>query len=352
MFLSVLVLSGCGASVKAPAPVTVYGTSQGPGSAGVHNVAKGETLWTISQRYNIVMRDIVLENNLAAPFRLNAGQRLILPAPRQYTVKPNDSVSSVARLFDVSASEIVRLNDLQAPYSLSAGQSLRLPSPVLPAAKPVQIASVVQDSVTSTVPTPQEKPAVVSRNNNQAIDSVVDGVLSDLRHADESSAVYQEDVARADIVLPPKKPAVPASAKPAPKVKKSVSTPKRASSKFLKPVNGKVISSYGAKTGGLHNDGINIAASRGSSVKAAENGVVVYAGNGLKGSGNLILLRHEDRWMTAYAHLQDIKVANGAVVKRGQAIGSVGSSGAVQEPQLHFEVRRGTKALNPKPYLE
>lgn len=316
--ISVLGLSACFGSQNS-APLTVYGTSQGPGSAGVHNVAPGDTLWTISQRYNIVMRDIVYENRILPPYRLNAGQRLLLPAPREYRVRMGDSVSSVARLFDVSASEIVRINDLQAPYRLRAGQVLRLPSPVLPRDKP---ASSPQESVArEVIPVPDEKPTIQS-----------------------------ESVVTADNQTP--KPARKPEISQKPKVKKKVATPKRASSKFLKPVDGKVISGYGPKKGGLHNDGINIAAARGSPVKAADNGVIVYAGNGLKGSGNLVLVRHENRWMTAYGHLDSIKVANGALVQRGQAIGTVGSTGAVQSPQLHFEVRRGTKALNPKPYLE
>ena len=129
-------------------------------------------------------------------------------------------------------------------------------------------------------------------------------------------------------------------------------TPARSSSKFLSPVKGEIISSYGPKKGGLHNDGVNIRAARGSAVKAAENGVVVYAGNELKGSGNLILVRHADRWMTAYAHLDGVSVKRGDVLKRGQVIGTVGSTGSVDSPQLHFEVRRGTEALNPKLYID
>ena len=129
-------------------------------------------------------------------------------------------------------------------------------------------------------------------------------------------------------------------------------TPARSSSKFMKPVEGALISSYGPKKGGLHNDGINIRAPKGAAVRAAENGVVVYAGDEIKGSGNLILVRHSDRWMTAYAHLDKINVARGAVIKRGQSIGAVGSTGSVDSPQLHFEVRRGTQAINPKIYLD
>ena len=87
-------------------------------------------------------------------------------------------------------------------------------------------------------------------------------------------------------------------------------------------------------------------------LKAADNGVVVYAGSELKGSGNLILVRHDNRWMTAYAHLDKINIKRGDVIKRGQSIGTVGSTGSVDKPQLHFEVRRGTEAINPERYLE
>lgn len=117
------------------------------------------------------------------------------------------------------------------------------------------------------------------------------------------------------------------------------------------PVRGRVISGYGPKPGGLHNDGINIAAARGSAVRAAENGVVVYAGNELRGYGNLLLVRHADGWMTAYAHNDTLRVGRGDKVAKGQVIATVGSSGNVAEPQLHFEIRRGSQAVDPMPLL-
>jgi murein DD-endopeptidase MepM/ murein hydrolase activator NlpD len=128
-------------------------------------------------------------------------------------------------------------------------------------------------------------------------------------------------------------------------------TPARAGDRFGWPVGGRIISSYGDKPGGLHNDGINISAARGTPVRAAENGVVVYADDQLKGYGNLVLVRHADRWMTAYAHMDTITVKRGQVVKKGQKIGSVGTTGGVSVPQLHFEVRHGTEALNPVAFL-
>jgi murein DD-endopeptidase MepM/ murein hydrolase activator NlpD len=117
-------------------------------------------------------------------------------------------------------------------------------------------------------------------------------------------------------------------------------------------VRGKILSNYGAKTNGLFNDGINISASRGASVVAAENGVVAYAGNEVKGMGNLIIMQHDGGWMTVYAHMDSMNVRRGAKGRVGQKIGTVGETGKVDSPQLHFEIRKGTKAYNPSTYLK
>jgi murein DD-endopeptidase MepM/ murein hydrolase activator NlpD len=108
-----------------------------------------------------------------------------------------------------------------------------------------------------------------------------------------------------------------------------------------------VVQDFGPQGSGRHNDGINILAPRGVAVHAAENGVVVYAGSQLQGFGNLLLVKHSDGWLTAYAHTQSILVAKGDTVERGQPIARVGSSGNVASPQLHFEVRKGKRAIDP-----
>lgn len=117
------------------------------------------------------------------------------------------------------------------------------------------------------------------------------------------------------------------------------------------PVRGPILSSFGPKEIGYHNDGINIAAKSGSYVRAAESGVVVHAGRKIKGFGRLILIRHSNGWITAYAHNSSILVKKGQAVKRGQAIARVGQSGGVDRPQLHFEMRKGSRAVNPVRYL-
>lgn len=293
----IFLTTACGPPKKAP--VTYYGGQAGAGSAGVHVVMKGDTLYSISKRYDIVMRDIVRANSLNAPFVLNVGERIKLPPPREYTARPGDSLYTVSRLFGISATELADLNDMRPPYRVLEGQILRIP------------VHTQQAEQTRIDPAP----------------------------ASESAP---RNVAAAPLATP----------KPAPlRDPITTRTPARSSGKFAWPVQGRVISTYGPKKNGLHNDGINIEAARGTPVAAAENGVVVYAGDELRGSGNLVLIRHANRWMTAYAHLDQISVKRGATVRRGQKIGTVGSTGSVDRPQLHFETRRGTEAINPKVHL-
>jgi len=117
------------------------------------------------------------------------------------------------------------------------------------------------------------------------------------------------------------------------------------------PVQGRIVSEFGPKSGGLHNDGINIAAPRGTPIVATADGEIAYAGDGLPGFGNLILIRHEDGWTSAYAHADTMAVKRGDKVKRGDVIGQVGNTGSVTDPQLHFELRKHDRAVDPKPLL-
>ena len=114
---------------------------------------------------------------------------------------------------------------------------------------------------------------------------------------------------------------------------------------FRWPVRGKVITAYGAKANGKSNDGINLAVPEGTPVKAAEDGVVAYSGNELKGYGNLVLVRHSNGYVTAYAHASELLVKRGDTIKRGQVIAKSGQSGEVESPQLHFEIRKGRPRL-------
>jgi murein DD-endopeptidase MepM/ murein hydrolase activator NlpD len=138
---------------------------------------------------------------------------------------------------------------------------------------------------------------------------------------------------------------------PAPAPDPFAEPPPREGGRFLWPLRGKVLVAFGPRGGGLHNDGINIAAREGAEIRAAESGVVVYAGNELQGFGNLVLLRHAGEWMTAYGHASAVLVRRGEVVRRGQVIARVGRTGNVSRSQLHFEIRRNDKAVDPMRYL-
>ncbi|MGH1404560.1 MAG: peptidoglycan DD-metalloendopeptidase family protein [Alphaproteobacteria bacterium] len=333
-----LLLSSClGMGGRSPAPVTVHGTQSGAGSAGVHNVSRGDTLYSISNRYRLPMRDLAVLNTLQPPFHLYEGQRLRLPPPQEYTVRTGETLYGISRLFGVDTSEVARLNNMRSPYTLRVGQVLRLPSVTRKA------------SASSVAP---KKPVVSLSSDARAPQTPVSNDTV-VRPSQKPSLPSQKAPARSPSVMADNGVPVPQTKPKVTKVSKVYTrTPKRSSSLFMRPVRGRVLSNYGVKKNGLHNDGINIAAPRGTSVKAAENGVVVYTGNALKGSGNLILLRHDNQWMSAYAHLDKISVAKGQVIKRGGSIGTVGSTGSVSSPQLHFELRRGTSAMNPSKYVK
>ena len=125
----------------------------------------------------------------------------------------------------------------------------------------------------------------------------------------------------------------------------------RSESGFQWPLAGELLSGFGPKPDGLHNDGVTIAAAVGTPVVAADNGVVAYAGNELRGYGNLVLIRQDGDWVTAYGHSERLLVRRGDRVRAGQRITTVGNSGAVGEPQLHFEIRRGAVAVDPLDHL-
>lgn len=319
-----LVLSACNMETQKPAPVVSYSglAGDGAGSAGMHTVLEGDTVYTVAKEYNLPMRDIIEVNHLSAPYKLDFGYRLKLPAPNEYTVKKYDTLYTVAHMFDSTVNEVARLNDLSAPYMLTAGQTLRLPSPALkggdftieeaPAATAMKIEPVEREVLGGTISAPPQPQA-------------------------QSNETPPVKVQQASVATPKIPDEVP------PRVK--------GNGKFMMPVEGKIISSYGPKADGLHNDGINIKVPRGTPVRAADNGVVVYAGSEIQGYGNLVLVRHADRWMTAYAHMDKMLVKKGDTLKQGQTLGTVGTTGTVDSPQLHFEVRRGTKAINPQTYL-
>ncbi|MGN7614695.1 murein hydrolase activator EnvC family protein, partial [Magnetococcales bacterium HHB-1] len=125
----------------------------------------------------------------------------------------------------------------------------------------------------------------------------------------------------------------------------------KAPRKWRWPVKGRVLNHFGAIVGTRKNIGIDIAAREGTPIYASAKGMVSYADNGLPGYGNLIILRHGNSYMTAYAHAKSILVKQGDRIKAGQHIAYVGKTGRVKTPRLHFEIRKKIKPLNPLKFL-
>jgi murein DD-endopeptidase MepM/ murein hydrolase activator NlpD len=323
-----LALAAC-APAKAPR-VDAYDSSKparataSPASAvNEHVVARGETVHGIAQRYGLGVRALIDANGLSPPYVLEPGQRLKLPEPREYTVATGDTVYGIARRERVPMAELVRVNGIEPPYTIRVGQALRLPDH----------AAVPSHTIAATPPL-EPKPA-------------------------DGGKVLAKPVEREPVAPSAPPSAEPPLASPLPTTQQAalpppaaVMPPSRGGSGFAWPVRGEVLSRFGPKIGGLHNDGINIAAPKGTPVHAAENGVVAYAGNELRGFGNLVLIRHAGGWITAYAHIDSIQVKRGDLVDRGDAIGKVGDTGNVAAPQLHFEIRRKGEAQDPLPLLE
>lgn len=268
---------------------------------------------------------------------------------REITVAAGDTLYSLSRKYSVPVNDLAVMNNISAPFALSVGQKLKVPdlasAPVRTAvAAPVAKTTPAATSAQSKYGTPPATPktSVVPKVATPAV-ATTKAVASTAPKGGAKNATQN-----AAKTQPVKHAQQKISSDPN---KKLPSIAARSSSKFSWPVRGKILSHYGAKSGGLFNDGINIGASRGTAVKAAENGVVAYAGNEVKGMGNLVIIQHSGGWMTVYAHMDSMSVRRGARVSVGQKIGAVGATGKVDQPQLHFEIRKGTKAYNPSSYL-
>jgi murein DD-endopeptidase MepM/ murein hydrolase activator NlpD len=355
---------------------------------GTTLVQPGENLGAVAARLGLTTRALIDANGLKAPFKVTPGQVLNVPTPPVYIVQPGDTANSLARRFGLYVSEIVRLNGLQPPYLLKTGQRLTLPSvaPGVVASAPPRASAPMANAPAANTPppppmttaqmTPAPTPLPTQRNPSpsvsaEALPPVKAPIIT------PQAQPLPPPVAQAVPQPPPQPAPVPETPKPveAPKaaeLPKPVDLPKPVESpepvakeppmamaaapklkgKFVWPIqSGEVISRFGPKPGGLYNDGVNIAAREGTPVLAAGDGTVAYAGKELKGFGNLILIRHANGWISAYAHNESLLVAKGDVVRHGQPIARVGKSGDVERPQLHFELREETDAVDPLLYL-
>lgn len=229
-----------------------------------------------------------------------------------------DTVYGLARRHGVPVSDLVAVNDLTPPYILSVGDRLALPAPRLYRVRR-------GDTAYSVAARYDVKMADLARLNRLEPPFLLR--VGQRLKVPSGPGAEMEVAARGAFTLPP--------------------VPPRTRSGFDWPAAGVIVSRFGPKEGGLRNDGINIAAPKGAPVRAAEAGVVAYAGDGLKGFGRLVLIRHSGGYVTAYGHNHELSVARGDRVRRGDLIGRVGATGAVSRPQLHFEIRKRGAAIDP-----
>ena len=263
-------------------------------------VGAGDTLYSISKKYQVSLHDLIKQNNLSPPYSLKNGTIINIPVQTYHEVKAGDTIYGISRTYNMKINNLIEINDLKEPYNLKAGSKIKVTKP--------------SESNTITTPTPAPETKIVEKapppkniqepaEEEKSNTGFVEKILDKLNH-------------------------------------------------FAWPIHGQIISKFGPKSGGLYNDGINIKAAEGSAVKSAEDGVVAYVGNELKGYGNLVIIKHSGGWITAYAHLANASVKRGQNVSKGTKIGTVGATGNVTSPQLYFGLRKGRDAVNPENYLK
>ena len=300
VIMAAVPLAGCGVSDlslnrSTPAPLLVAPLRQQfeaiPPDGRV-TVRDGDSLYDIAARYRVPPTSIISDNQIGPPYIVSAGQVLRITPQRVHVVGPEDSVHSISQRYAVSQFQLATANGLEAPFELNVGQRL-----ILPATQDFSVLDVAPDASSTQV---------------------------------------------AALSVPQ---AAPSSVTPAPR--KSFVAPS-GTGVFRWPVEGEIITEFGPAARGVHNDGVNIAAAEGSAVTAAARGTVAFVGREIKSFGTLVLVKHDGGIITAYAHLGEVLVKEGDVIDAGQQIATVGLTGKVETPQLHFEIRQARKPIDPR----
>jgi murein DD-endopeptidase MepM/ murein hydrolase activator NlpD len=319
-----------------PRSIAAARTAQGTTTTII--VGTSDTLEILAHRYNVSSAAILQANGYRGPRVLSPGQQLIIPRPAAvgstpaatspagkpvtaasaassvHVVNRGDTLLNIAHRNHVSLAELARANGIDPAAKLLLGMKLVVPAKTAAGAQPALAGTA--PPAAGSVPPPTKTAAVTADSQQKAR-------LAQATTAEDTPTETPLKAAEATGALPT----------------------------FRWPVRGKVITSYGAKTNGKANDGINLAVPEGTPVKAAEDGVVAYSGNELKGYGNLVLVRHTNGYVTAYAHASELLVKRGDTIKRGQIIAKSGQSGEVGSPQLHFEIRKGSSPVDPLQFL-
>jgi len=299
------------------------------GPRQVHTVKSGDTLTSIAKRFGVNVNDLADDNNIKKGQTLRLGQKIKGPATERkaYVAQSGDTLAEIAKRFGVSVRTLAAENNLRTSATIKKGQKIRLPEGF-------------KDKGPIKTTTTVAKPAAAEPSNTYARAETPSPTTSG---TPSSPVPYTPSSPRpsAPVAAQPASPP-PAASRP---IIESSAAPTEAEiiasgkGKFAWPLRGEIISDFGVKGTGQRNDGVNIRAPQGTPVLAAADGEVAYAGNQVPTFGNLVLVKHADGWVTAYAHLSSTSVKMRQQVRQGDQLGEVGATGGVNEPQLHFEMR-------------
>ncbi|MCE7030081.1 M23 family metallopeptidase [Jiella avicenniae] len=248
------------------------------------------------------------------------------------TVASGDTLNGIARRSGVSADAIRRANNLDSDV-IRLGQTLMIPAGgKMPEAKKQEVAAAKPSPAAAAKPSETTKIAEVPAEPKPAVAEKSGRIASASQSVDPAPTGSVQKAAEREVA--------------------AVAPNSTGISQFRWPVQGRVINRYGEKVDGRRNDGVNISVPRGTPIKAAENGVVIYAGDGLKEFGNTVLVKHDNGLITVYGHADALKVKKGEDVRRGEVIAQSGMSGDADVPMLHFEVRKNSSPVDPTKYLQ
>ena len=325
-------------------------------------VQKGDTLYSISKKNDVPLRDLIESNNLEPPYALKAGSALKVSSPNYHESREGDTLYSISRMYDMKVNDVIALNNLKFPYSIYPGDKVKVTKKagenknieIKKGDKNIQIASESKpkNEKSSFKPSEEKAKEISEKNHSKEIEKY--GFKpSEVRAMEINNKNNATNSKTAQNIINPTKNEIVETKLSINKPidKDSIKKIANKTNRFSWPVRGEVISKFGPKSAGLYNDGINIKASEGQAVGASEDGIVAYVGNELKGYGNLVIIKHSGGWISAYAHLKNSLVERGQKINKGQKIGNVGNSGKVKFPQLYFGLRRGRDAVNPESYL-
>ncbi len=290
-----------------------------------HKIKSGENLYIIAKKYNTDLRSLIRHNKLKPPYVIRIGDKLKIPGVPYHVVKKGESLSAIARKYNVGLRSVVLQNKLKKPYVIKPTQKIYIPDEDVP------IKQAPKKEVVKIPYAPIPKAKIV---------------YAPIPKREKESA--KKEVPKfAYAPIPPNfKP------KPARKTTHNFSDKFTDNgAQFLPPIKGKIISRFGQQGHGIFNDGINISAKKGVPVRSSQAGEVMYSDKFNDRLGNLVLIRHKGGYMTAYAHNAKNLVIQGDKVKRGQVIATIGNSGNAKEPQLHFQIIKDDKRLNPEKYI-